>query len=108
MKQQLKGYVTNTNLQLPKCAISLAVTYQVSPSRNAGPLACSSHTARLPTPFEPQRSVQSRLGNCHLGSRPWENAFEKYLTRIEKGLGLERGNFEIVEGRDSFEIVEGN
>ena len=55
------------------------------------------------------------MGNCHLGSRPWENAFGKYLTPIEKelglgrggGAGLGRGNFEIVEGRKGLGLGRG-
>ena len=92
-----------SKFQLPKCAIFQVSTSQVYPSRSNLPLACSSLGARPPSnpsriarpplqPAGPLRSLPNlwefavweiahlgsfHLINCHLGSRPCENACEK-------------------------------
>ena len=65
------------NVQFPKLQLSKSVL-----AAAVGLLACYSHSARPPRLSLPQRSAALEiarlvLGNCYLGSRPWENVSGK-------------------------------
>ena len=70
-----------SNRQLPKCAISQAVTSQVCSSRSTQSLALSFHSTRPPSSSKPQRSAL--IAVCDTGAKLWEVAvWELHILEV--------------------------